>query len=171
MKKTTVLACLTFAIALNSCKETANGDNASPMVKSESVATDMNQVRATIQKVENDWAAALNKKDITALISLYADDAISMQNDGPALRGKAAIRAQQEIDFAAPPRYASISFQTQDVYGTAEEVTEVGTSEEKDAAGKVTGSGKYVAVFQKKDGKYLCVREIYNRDAKQIFRE
>lgn len=166
MKKTTVLACFTLAIILSSCNETKNADNASPMVKSGAVAADMSQVRAAIQKIEDDWAAALNKKDITALMALYADDAISMQNDGPALKGRAAIKAQQEKDFAAPPRYASISFQTQDVYGSAEEVTEVGTSEEKDAAGKVITTGKYMAVYQKRDGNYLCIREIYNRDAK-----
>lgn len=166
MNKRIILACLTFAIALSSCNETKDTDDASPMVKSEAVAADMGQVRAVIQKIEDDWAAALNKKDMAALMSLYADDAISMQNDGPVLKGKAAIQSQQDKDFAAPPKYASISFQTQDVYGTAEEVTEVGTSEEKDVAGKVIGTGKYMAIFQKRDGNYLCIREIYNRDAK-----
>lgn len=167
MKKTTVLTFgLALIIAINSCKETTKADEAPAMVKSESITTDMNRVRAAIQTIENEWAAALNKKDINALMALYADDAISMQDGGPALKGKAAIRAQQEKDFAAPPKYASISFQTQDVYGTAEEVTEVGTSEEKDAAGKVVRTGKYMAVYQLRNGKYLCVREIYNRDAK-----
>ena len=166
MKKTKLHACLALFLALTSCNESAKTDNTSTMVKSETVATDMSQVRAAIEKIENDWAAALNKKDINALIALYADDAISMQNDGPSLKGKAAIREQQEKDFAAPPRYASISFQTQDIYGTADEVTEVGTSTEKDAAGNVTRTGKYIAVFKKQDGTYVCVREIYNRDSK-----
>ena len=136
------------------------------MVKSEAVATDMSQVRAAIEKIENDWAAALTKKDIDALMALYADDAITMQNDAPSLKGKAAIREQQQKEFAAPARYASISFQTQDIYGTADEVTEVGTSTEKDATGNVIRTGKYMAVFQKRNGNYLCIREIYNRDAK-----
>lgn len=161
MKKTTILvSCLAFFLLLNSCA------NDAALVKSESAKADMTQVRTEIQNIENQWADALNKKDINALMALYADDAASMQDGAPTLKGKAAIQAQQEKDFADSSRYASISFQTQDVYGTADEVTEVGTSEEKDAAGKVTGTGKYVAVFQKRDGKYKCVREIYNRDSK-----
>ena len=166
MKKTKLLACVAFSLAITACNEPAKTDNDSDMVKSESVVTDMSQVRAAIEKIENDWAAALNKKDIDALMALYADDAITMQNDAPSLKGKAAIREQQQKDFTAPSTYASISFQTQDVYGTADEVTEVGTSSEKDATGNVIRTGKYMAVFQKQNGNYLCIREIYNRDAK-----
>src|SRR5688572_2077420 len=166
MKKTKLLTCLAFSLAITACNEAAKTDDTSAMAKSESVSTDMSQVRTAIEKIENDWAAALTKKDIDALMALYADDAITMQNDAPSLKGKAAIREQQQKDFTAPARYASISFQTQDVYGTADEVTEVGTSTEKDATGNVIRTGKYMAVFQKRNGNYLCIREIYNRDAK-----
>jgi ketosteroid isomerase-like protein len=167
MKKTTILLyCLALFITMSSCEAPVKKDDATTLVKSETAKTDMSQVRSEIQTIENEWADALNKKDINALMSLYSDDAISMQDRAPSLKGKAAIQAQQEKDFAAPSRFASISFQTLDLYGTAEDVTEVGTSEEKDVAGKVTGTGKYIAVFQKKDGKYKCVREIYNRDTK-----
>ena len=126
----------------------------------------MSQVRTEILAVEKEWADALNKKDVNALMALYADDATSMQDGAPTLTGKAAIQAQLEKDFTAPGRYASISFETKDVYGTPDEVTEVGTSLEKDAAGKQTNTGKYMTVFQKKDGKYKCIREIYNKDLK-----
>lgn len=167
MKKTTILSCcLAIFIVISSCQETTTTPDAAPAVKSEPAPVDMTQVRSEVQAIENAWADAINKKDINSLMALYADDAVSMQDGAPTLTGKAAIQAQQEKNFATPPKYASISFRTQDVYGTPEEVTEVGTSEEKDAAGKVTGTGKYVAIFQKKDGKYLCVREIYNRDQK-----
>lgn len=164
MKKTTILmSCLAFIMFI-ACTDQKNEESA--MVQSEAPKTDMSAVKSEIQAIENAWADALNKKDINALMALYADDAITMQDGAPTLRGKAAIQAQQEKDFAAPPRYATISFQTQDVFGTPEEVTEVGTTSEKDASGKETGTGKYMAVFVKKDGKYLCIREIYNRDSK-----
>ena len=167
MKKATVLSlCLALFMVISSCKENATTGDSAAAIKSESAPVDMKQVRAEIQTIENAWADAMTKKDLNALMGLYADDAVSMQDGAPSLNGKAAIQAQHEKEFAAPPKYASISFQTQDVYGTTEEVTEVGISEEKDAAGKVTGTGKYMAVFQKKDGKYKCVREIYNRDQK-----
>jgi ketosteroid isomerase-like protein len=109
----------------------------------------------------------MNKKDVNALMAMYADDAVSMQDGSPTLSGKAAIQAQQEKDFAAPPKYASVAFETLDVYGDGNVVTEVGKSMNKDAAGKVVNTGKYIAVFEKRDGKYLCIREIYNSDSKK----
>ncbi len=167
MKKTIILtSCLALIFSLNSCDGPKNDDASSVMTTTETSKNDMTQVRADISAVEKEWADALNKKDINALMALYAEDATSMQDGAPTLSGKAAIQAQQEKDFAAPARYASISFETQDVYGTPDEVTEVGTSSEKDAAGIVTGTGKYMAVYQKKDGKYKCIREIYNKDSK-----
>jgi ketosteroid isomerase-like protein len=127
---------------------------------------DMAQIRADIVAVETNWANAINAKDINALMALYADDAQSMQDGGPTLVGKAAIQKQQEVDFAGPRKFASIAFETTDVYAQGDVVTEIGKGIYKDAAGKTTGTGKYIAIFEKKDGKYLCIREIYNKDTK-----
>lgn len=167
MKKAILFAnCFALFLLLTSCNDTAKkADTPAVLVKSEST-TDMTQLRADIQKEENKWADLQNKKDVNGLMALYADDAVSMQDGGPALKGIAAIKAKQEQDFAAPPKYATIAFETQDVYGTADEVTEVGKTTYKDAAGKETGGGKYMCVFQRKDGMYKCVREIYNKDTK-----
>ena len=116
--------------------------------------------------IENAWAAAQNAKDINALMAMYADDAVSMPDGEPMLTGKAAIKKKQEADFAKPSKYASIAFETMDVYAQGDVVTEVGKTMYKDAAGKTAGAGKYMAVYEKRDGKYLCIREIYNQDSK-----
>ena len=116
--------------------------------------------------MENAWAAAQNAKDINALMAMYADNAVSMPDGEPMLNGKAAIQKKQEMDFAAPANFSSITFETLDVYAQGDVATEVGKTMYKDAAGKVTGSGKYIAVFEKQNGKYLCIREIYNKDSK-----
>lgn len=172
MKNTTILCCLAPALLLASCNSATTENDKSSAVDSSKTMTgapaqqDLSQIRTEIQSVENEWAAAQNAKDITKLMALYADDAVSMPDGEPTLSGKAAIRAKQEKDFAAPLKYASVAFETSDVYGQADYVTEVGKTMMKDSAGKVTGTGKYIAVFQKKDGKYLCIREIYNKDSK-----
>ncbi|HAO46247.1 MAG TPA: DUF4440 domain-containing protein [Chitinophagaceae bacterium] len=127
---------------------------------------DLAKIKADIQAVENAWAAAQNTKDVKTLIAMYADDAVSMPDGEPALAGKAAIQKKMEADFAKPSKYASVAFETQDVYAQGDVVTEVGKTIYKDAAGKAVGGGKYFAIFQNKDGKYLCIREIYNQDAK-----
>ena len=59
---------------------------------------------------------------------------------------------------------ATVSFETMDVYGDGNVITEVGKTTTKDAAGKVVSSGKYVGVFEKRDGKYVCIRDINNED-------
>ena len=127
---------------------------------------DMAQVKTEIQAAENAWAAALNARDLNALMALYADDAVNMANNAPMLVGKAAIQQHQEKDFKTMPAGMTFTFETMDVFGDGNIVTETGKTTYKDAAGKVTGTGKYMAVFEKRDGKYLCIREIYNSDKK-----
>jgi uncharacterized protein (TIGR02246 family) len=126
---------------------------------------DLAQIKTEIQALENAWAAALNTQDLDALMAMYADDAVSMPDNAPILVGKDAIRKQQEQEFAGTPAGRTYSFEVLDVYGDGNTVTETGKSTYKDAAGKVTGTGKYMVVWKKQGDKYLCIREIYNGDA------
>jgi len=166
MKKMIILAGFVFSVLLfGSCQQAETKE--APTTVVETPKADMAQVRSEITTLENAYADALNKRDIEAVMAIYADDAVSMQDGGPSLTGKAAIRAQQEKDFASPPRSASVTFETLDIYGDGDVVTEVGKSIDKDAAGKVVGGGKYIAVFEKRNGKYVCIRDIYNSDSKK----
>lgn len=175
MKKTIILSICAFSVLiLVSCNDAVKQEapaavtTAEPVkpVVVESAKPDMAQIRSEIVVIENAWADATNKKDVNALMALYADDAQSMQDGAPTLVGKAAIQKQTEKDFAGERKFASIAFETTDVYAQGDFVTETGKTFYKDAAGKVTGSGKYMVVYEKKNGKYLCVREIYNKDNK-----
>jgi uncharacterized protein (TIGR02246 family) len=130
--------------------------------------TDLSTIKEEIQVLENNWAAALNARDIETLMGMYTDDAISMPDGKPMLSGKDAIRKQQEEEFSSSPEGMTFEFETLDVYGTADLVTEIGKSTYKDSTGKMIGSGKYVAIWKKQDGQYLCIREIYNNDAPRV---
>ncbi|MBK8494451.1 MAG: DUF4440 domain-containing protein [Chitinophagaceae bacterium] len=169
MKKTIFLpvfaACVLMIV---SCQESAKQETpaAETAVAAEPVKPDMAKIKAEIQAIETAWAAAQNAKDVNALMAMYADDAVSMPDGEPMLTGKAAIQKKQEADFAKPSKYASIAFETMDVYAQGDVVTEVGKTMYKDAAGNTMGAGKYIAVFEKRNGKYLCIREIYNQDSK-----
>ncbi len=125
---------------------------------------DLTQIKSEIQTLENAWATAMNTRDIDGLMALYSDDAVSMPNNGPTLSGKAAIRQNQEREFANMAAGRTYSFETVEVFGDADQLTEIGTSIYKDAQGKLIGKGKYVCIWKKQDGKYLCFREIYNDD-------
>ncbi len=167
MKKTFLLVTyVSCVLLLASCQEAEKKEAPAAATVTEPAKPDLTQIRAEIVAIENAWAAAQNAKDINALMAMYADDAVSMPDGEPMLTGKAAIQKKQTADFAKPSKYASIAFETMDVYAQGDVVTETGKTMYKDAAGKTTGGGKYIAVFEKRDGKYLCIREIYNQDSK-----
>ena len=167
MKKTILLITYVSCVLLfASCQEAVKKETPAATTVAEPAMPDLAQIRSEIVAIENAWAVAQNAKDINALMALYADDAVSMPDGEPMLTGKAAIQKKQEADFAKPSKYASIAFETIDVYAQGDVVTETGKTMYKDAAGKTTGGGKYIAVYEKRDGKYLCIREIYNQDSK-----
>ena len=167
MKKTILLVTYVSCVLLfASCQEAEKKEIPPATTVAEPAKPDPAQVRAEIVTIENAWAAAQNAKDINALMAMYADTAVSMPDGEPMLNGKAAIQKKQEADLAKPAKFASIAFETMDVYAQGNVVTEVGKTMYKDATGKIIGGGKYIAVFEKRDGKYLCIREIYNQDSK-----
>ena len=130
-------------------------------------APDMAAIKAEIQTLETSWANADNARDANAIAAFYADDAISLSNNKPMLSGKAAIQKDIEEGLVKRAKGSMVSYDVQDVFGCENSVTEVGKTTVKDASGKVTSTGKYIAVWEKRDGKYLCVRDIYNEDAKE----
>lgn len=163
--KPVIFALTVSFLFLISCKqETPPAESAAAPAKEATL--DMAAVKAEIQALENQWADAMNKRDLAGLMAMYADDAVSMPDGAPTLTGKAAIQERQAKHFADAKENMSISFQTLDVYGDGDVVTEYGTSTVTDKDGKVVETGKYAATFKKMDGKYVCIREIYNDDTK-----
>ena len=167
MKKTILLVTYVSCVLLfASCQEAEKKETPAEVTVAEPAKPDLTQIRSQIVAIETAWAAAQNAKDINALMAMYADDAVSMPDGEPMISGKAAIQKKAEADFAKPSTYASIAFETLDVYAQGNVATEVGKAMYKDETGKTTGGGKYIAVYEKRDGKYLCIREIYNKDSK-----
>lgn len=127
---------------------------------------DLAQIRTEIQALENGYADGLNSKDANAVIVYYADDAVSMPNDQPPISGHAALLKMVEEDIANDTINAVVSFETVDVFAAGEFVTETGKGISKDADGNVLKTSKYMALFEKRNGKYVCIRDIYNNDKK-----
>jgi ketosteroid isomerase-like protein len=127
---------------------------------------DMTKIKAEIQAIENAWAAASDAKDVATIVGFYADDAISMNDDKPMLVGKAAIQKGVEEEMANRKAVGKISFETLDVYGDENRVTEIGKTTVRADAAIITYAGKYMAVWEKRNGKWLTIRDISNDDAK-----
>jgi ketosteroid isomerase-like protein len=131
------------------------------------VQPDMAKIKAEIKAIEDAWAAASNAKGVATIVGFYADDAISMNDDQPMLVGKAAIQKGVEAEMAKRKVNAKTVFETLDLYGDENCVTEVGKTTQTDSTGKVIYTGKYMAVWEKRNGKWLTIRDIVNDDAKE----
>jgi len=161
MKKTTRFSFLFAAFAAialfaTSCKQSAH-DSAKP---------DLAQIRTEIQALENAYAAGLNAKNASAVIMYYADDAISMVNNAPIAVGHDAILKMVQDEIASDTTNTTVSFEVVDVFASGDLVVETGKATYTDQTGNVTKTGKYMSLFEKRDGRYVCIRDIYNDDKK-----
>lgn len=162
-------ACIALSLFSVACSSPAPEEAAAPEEVAAPVAAepDMNAIKAEIQALETAWGAADNAGDVAALLAFYSDDAVSMGSGSPMAVGKAAIQKELEAGMAKKPAGSTVTYEVLDVFGDENTVTEVGKTTRMDAAGKVTSSGKYMAIWEKRDGKYICVRDISNSDAKE----
>jgi uncharacterized protein (TIGR02246 family) len=151
----------------NDPEDKAGAATATEVAPPAAVTTDMTKLKATIQALENSWAAADNARDTNAIAAFYAEDAISFSNNKPMVKGKAAILNDIKEGLTKRPKGSVVSYDIMDVFGNEQTVTETGTSTQKDATGKILNTGKYMAIWENRGGKYICVRDIYNDDVKQ----
>jgi uncharacterized protein (TIGR02246 family) len=125
---------------------------------------DMAAVTAEIQALEDAYAAAQNAGDIEGVLVYYADDAVNMPNEMPIVVGKEAIRQRLTEQYAQnQDEGGTISFKVESIMANGDLLVEAGSSTYTSADGEVS-TGKYVSIFEKRDGKYVCVRDIWNED-------
>jgi uncharacterized protein (TIGR02246 family) len=125
------------------------------------------KIKADIQAMETAWSNADNARDVNALAAFYADDAVSFANNRPMLVGNAAIRKDIETSLAKRPKGSTLSYEVMDAFGCDDYATEVGKTTRKDSTGKTVYTGKYMALWEKRNGKWICIRDIGNDDVKE----
>ncbi|HMI07203.1 MAG TPA: nuclear transport factor 2 family protein [Flavobacterium sp.] len=159
--KTTLLkgiALSVIAATMVACNPKKQDTEAEPIV-------DVSQIRTEIETMEAAYADKMNANKSDE-ITYYADDATSYgQNKAPSV-GKEAIHKSMKEEAAAAPKGAKVAFETHDVFpsGDGNQVVEIGSYKVADSTGTVLASGNYMALFQKKDGKYICTRDISASD-------
>jgi ketosteroid isomerase-like protein len=131
--------------------------------KKEEPAIDKEKIKAEIQAIENKFASIYNTRNIDSL-TYYADDAISYFAGQAPISGKAAIHefiTQELKDF---PEGAKLSYETIEIYvaDSGNTVAEIGAYKQTDSTGTVMQSGHYVSFFKKRDGRYVCTRDMSN---------
>lgn len=147
-------------------------DNRAPEVKPDSRETAMEKanpakLKDEIQALETSWSNADNARDVNTVAAFYSDDAVSLSNNQPMLTGNAAIKKDVEATIAKRAKGTTVSYEVMDVYGCDNYATEVGKTIRKDSTGKIISNGKYMAIWEKRDNKWVCIRDINNEDVKE----
>jgi len=127
---------------------------------------DLAKIRPEIQAMEDAYAAGLKAKDANAVVAYYADDAISMVNNAPIAVGHDALLKMAQDDIAGDTTNLTVSFEIVDLFAAGDLVVETGKSTYKDPDGNVIKTAKYMTLFEKRNGKYVAIRDIYNNDQK-----
>ena len=127
-------------------------------------AVNVDSVRAQIVASEAAYAAAINAGDAEAAASAYAMDAQSLADGEPTLVGRDAIKGGIQREIAADTANSTIAFETTEVWAAGNIAVETGKTMVKDSTGAVVYSGKYMALYEMRDGKYILIRDIWNSD-------
>ncbi|MDQ3141782.1 MAG: nuclear transport factor 2 family protein [Bacteroidota bacterium] len=121
---------------------------------------DLDALKVEIQKMEDAFAAAEKVKDADAVASYYSEDAISYgRNDAPTV-GRAAIKEKIAKKMSTDTSGNYNVYKIVDLFAEGNTIVEIGTWTVLSPAGAEVGKGHYMSYFQKRDGKYLCVRDM-----------
>ncbi len=151
----------------NGCTSSETASSADAEISASPAKPDLVSIKVEIQDLEKAWSEADNARDVNALATFYADNAVSMSANSPMAVGKAAILENIETSMAKRPEGHTVAYDVIDVFGDENLVTEVGKISRMDASGKVISTGKYMAIWENQNGKWVCIRDMSNDDAKE----
>ncbi|MFT6698848.1 MAG: ketosteroid isomerase-like protein [Porticoccaceae bacterium] len=121
---------------------------------------DMEKVKIEIQAMEDAFAAGEKAKDADAVAAYYSDDAMSYSRNREPLSGKKAIRDNIANGIAKDTTGNYNVYKIVDLYAEGDTAVEIGSWTEFDASGNEKDNGNYMSFFQKRDGTYICVRDM-----------
>jgi ketosteroid isomerase-like protein len=137
--------------------------------KTEEVEIDKEQIKNEIQAIENKMAEMYNNRELSAQ-EYYADDAISFSQNKPPLKGKDAIYKSIKEDLLSFQKGHQIAFVTNEILPSpgGNQVVEIGSYRVSDSTSTAIYTGNFMAVFEKREGKYVCIRDMAASDRPKI---
>lgn len=121
---------------------------------------DMAKVKVEIQAMEDAYAAGEKAKDADAVAAYYSDDAISYSRNKQPISGKAAIKDNIANSIANDTTGNYNVYKVVDLFAEGNIAVEIGSWTEFDSSGNEKENGNYMSYFEKRDGKYICVRDM-----------
>ena len=148
-----VLGCITLLMA--SCNSKNENSTLEPI--------DKDQIKKDIQARENQFSELYNNNEIKNIGS-YADDAVTFHQNSTPIRSKEERMKFLDRDLNANKN--KISFTTIEVFPsqTGLQVLEIGYYSVVDSTNTAINTGNYMSLFEKRDGKYICIRDMSASD-------
>jgi ketosteroid isomerase-like protein len=127
------------------------------------VVIDKEQIKNEIQAKEDTFAALYNRGEMRN-IGYYAEEAVSFFQNRPPLVGRDSIVAF--LKEGIEDNTDKITFKTKEVFVSNDGnlVVEVGAFTVVDSANILVNSGNYMSLFEKRNGKYVAVRDMSTSD-------
>ena len=110
--------------------------------------------------MEDAFAAGEKAKNVDSVVAYYAEDAVSHNRNEPPSVGMAAIREKIAKGFAKDTAGEYNEYKVMDLFAEGNSAVEIGSWIRKNANDEVMDNGYYMSYFQKRDGKYKCVRDM-----------
>jgi ketosteroid isomerase-like protein len=147
-KGLSLLFFVSLAVACNSQKS-----------ESAEVVIDKEAIKKEIQAKENEFAEIYNTGELRN-IGYFADDAVTFAPNKAPIVGREAIVEYLKVDIET--NTDRISFTTNEVFVSNDGnlVVEIGYYQVVDSTNTPFNTGNYMCLFEKRDGKYLCIREM-----------
>jgi ketosteroid isomerase-like protein len=114
-----------------------------------------------------EWVAAYNAGEPDRIIALYSEDAIVMPPDAPSVTGDAALRSFLADEMAEAKKGGiTIVLTGDDEADTSGDLGwHRGTFKVVGEGGASLGTGKYLEIWERQQGKWRITRDIWNNDA------
>ena len=153
--------CLTLLLACGTTREPPADDAAGGAAAAVDTADE-----AAVRTVGAAWFTAYKAGDADGVAALYADDAVLNAPGVAPARGRAPIREALAKDIASSSEGGiTLTPAPKSEVGVSGDLAwEWNTFTATDKAGATVDVGKYVTVFERKDGKWLIIRDIWNSD-------
>jgi ketosteroid isomerase-like protein len=124
------------------------------------VAVDVEKLKPEIQAMEDAYAAAEKEKNADKVVAYYSDDAVSYNRNEEPTSGKAAIKSRLADRLGKDTTGNYNVYKVVDLFADGDMLVEIGSWKVFNPAGTELDKGNYMSCFQKKDGKYVCVRDM-----------
>ena len=131
-------------------------------------AVDAKAEEQAIRQLDDQWNAAMAKKDVEACVNFYASDGVAMWPNVTAAKGTEAIRAAWTEMFKAPNLKLVLTpevVQTAKAGDLATDVGKVQPDMDTPTGGHVMETAKYLVVWRKVNGAWKAQYDIFNANS------